>query len=289
MSAIGYDEEWALSQGWKVGERKNSTGSVPVILAQGNSFFSHREALCFVARDAISGSAPHRAVMDAIFEQNPAEFWDGMAEASRFEKPASGGLMSFVEARPRSVLYAAAREWEALRSGERGDGTLMGLVRDFTGEAGVPAGRDPMELMGQIIAQTRTIMANELGDEFAFSGEDTPFPPQASMKDLITAIPKDLLDVARGAHGGEIPDGLYINEIQPGSEVILVTGDGEQKVWVQSWIQVNEDTVFRGRRCDGDLSAGQPIAFRKEHILDFAETSPHNERDLKSVGAEITF
>lgn len=47
-----------------------------------------------------------------------------------------------------------------------------------------------------------------------------------------------------------------------------------------AWFQQNRDKVLVGRLCDGE-NAGRTIVFKKEHILDFAETSPFKETSLK--------
>lgn len=116
---------------------------------------------------------------------------------------------------------------------------------------------------------------------------------QARFRKLRTLISPDLVDIQEEAGGpwGERPDPLYINAVSPDSEVVLVPlADPEAEIVVRilSVYNVGSESLLTGQIISGvpgdpDLGTSRPLVFRKANILDFAETSPHNERRLRSA------
>lgn len=285
----GWDTEETRAEGWAIGTTQPGPDGwgLPIIVSVSDAFASDREALKFVIGRGQAGGTPHSEIMMMLREANPAEFWDGLCQVNlsrdrsiKFVNDFVEGFMkSFVAEQPRENLYAAVREWEALRNGFHEETALLSLVDGFK-EYFSPLEYPLMDLMGKIIVQIRAQMAEELGTEFAFSDEDDLLGGKMKFDDLLSSVSPRFLNVREGEHGGKAPDLLYINEVQFRSEVLLATTEGQEKVWVGAWFQQNRDKVLVGRLCDGE-NAGRTIVFKKEHILDFAETSPFKETSLK--------
>lgn len=119
---------------------------------------------------------------------------------------------------------------------------------------------------------------------------------QARFRKLRSLLSQDLVDIQEEAYGpwGESPDLLYINHVSPDSEVLLVPLlDPDRTITVQviSVYHVERTSLLTGRILIGideneDLGTRRPLVFTKQNVLDFAETSPHNERMLKEKGVD---
>lgn len=137
----GWDTEETRAEGWAIGTTQPGPDGwgLPIIVSVSDAFASDREALKFVIGRGQAGGTPHSEIMMMLREANPAEFWDGLCQVNLSRDRSiklvndfvEGFMKSFVAEQPRENLYAAVREWEALRNGFHEDAVLVSLVDGF--------------------------------------------------------------------------------------------------------------------------------------------------------------